>query len=127
MMSLRLSVLKGTYAICRLDKSARIPDWAFTGDLFSITLTADELSVVCRQDTVPEDVRISRGWKCIKVEGPLDFSLTGVLASLAVPLAEAGIPIFTISTFDTDYIMVKEADLEKAVITLDSVGHTVKL
>ncbi len=126
MISLRLSVLEGTYAICRLDKGAHIPDWAFTGDLFSITRTVDELSVVCRQDSIPVDIRSSRGWKCIKVEGPLDLSMTGVLASLAVPLTGAGISIFALSTYDTDYLMVKEADLENVIVTLDGEGHSIK-
>jgi hypothetical protein len=113
---LTLSVLPILLAVARLGVPSDIPAWAIEGEgLFSITKTHDELSVVCLEDKVPQDVKVEKGWSCLKVEGPLDFGLTGILSSLAQPLAEAGISIFAISTFDTDYIMVKKENLQKAV------------
>jgi len=116
--TLTLTVMPGRWAVCRLDAQAVLPDWAFSGDFFSITRTTDELSMVCSEAGVPEGVLCERGWAGLKVEGPLAFSLTGVLASLAQPLAEAGISIFAVSTYDTDYLLVKVGDLERAVAVL---------
>lgn len=123
MQSLTLSVLSGTYAVSRLEKGSPVPGWALMGDIFSVTRTRDELSVVCPQGFVPAGVLSEGSWKCIKADGPLDLSLTGILASLAVPLEKAGVPVFAISTYDTDYLLVKEAYLEKAVMALRGAGH----
>jgi hypothetical protein len=122
---LSLAVLSGHFAICKPTPDAPIPPWATAGDLFSITRTTDELSVVCRQDAVPEGVRCERDWRCLRVAGTIPFSVVGVLASLTAPLAEAGISVFVISTFDTDYLLVKGEDLAKAVGVLRRQGHTV--
>ena len=122
-MSLTLSLLSGSFGICRLEPEAIIPDWANAGDLISITRTSDELSIVCAEANVPEGVKADRGWRCLKVEGPLDLSLTGVLASLASPLAEARVNIFAISTFDTDYLLVKEEKISRALEVLIRSGH----
>ena len=122
---LKFLQLPGHYAILRLAPDAPVPDWATKGDFNSITRTADELSIVCRQDAVPEGVRCERGWRCLRVAGTLDFSLVGVLASLLVPLAKAGVSVFAVSTFDTDYLLVKEADLERTVAALQAAGHGV--
>jgi hypothetical protein len=92
---------------------------------FSITRTGEELSVVCREVLVPEGIRAERGWRAIRVAGVLDLSQVGVLASLAVPLAGAGISLFALSTFDTDYLLVKEQDLGRAVEVLVAAGHAV--
>jgi hypothetical protein len=124
-IALTLCVLPGTYTVCRLDSGASVPEWAMTGDLFSVTRTADELSVVCEQSFVPEGVKCESEWRCLKVLGPLDFGLTGVLASLSAPLAEARISIFVISTYDTDYLMVKVGDLDRAIAALFQAGHVV--
>src|SRR5262245_52923580 len=97
---MKLIVLDDKLAIARLDAAAPIPAWPLRGGLSSITRTADELSVVCAADAVPAGVRVEPGWRGLRVAGTLDFSLTGVLASLAIPLAAAGISIFAISTFD---------------------------
>ena len=121
---LTLSILPDTYAICRLNAPAPIPDWA--RDFFSITRTRDELSIVCVQRDVPAGIRCERDWRALKVDGTLDFALTGILASLAAPLADAGISIFAISTFDTDYLLVKAIDLEKAIQVLQKAGHPVQ-
>jgi hypothetical protein len=120
-----LSVLPDTFALCRLNNNAQIPEWALAGKFFSITRTLDELSIVCPQDHVPEEIQCEKGWRCLKVEGRLDLSLTGILASLAVPLAQAGISIFAVSTYETDYILVKEIVLEKVVAVLIQAGHQV--
>jgi len=122
-MSLNLSLLPGTFAICRLGPEASIPDWAVSGKFSSITRTSDELSIVCAGVNVPEEVKADRGWCCFKVEGPLDLSLTGVLASLADPLAQARINIFALSTFDTDYLLVKEDKVSQAAEVLTRSGH----
>ncbi len=99
-----------------------MPGWA-AGELCSITRTAEELSVVCPEEAVPEAVRRQGGWRCLEVRGPLAFELTGVLASLASPLAEAGVPIFALSTFDTDYLLVPGDQLETAFGALGAAGH----
>jgi aminoglycoside 6'-N-acetyltransferase I len=122
---LPLLLLNGTFAVCRLNSNAPIPAWATADHFFSITRTADELSVVGRQDAVPEGVVAERGWRCLRVAGTMPLSVVGVLASLAAPLAEAGISVFTISTFDTDYLLVKEDDFEKAVAVLKQAGHSI--
>lgn len=122
---LTLAVVPGRWAVCRLDPQAGMPDWALGGDFFSITRTTDELSIVCSEAGVPEGVQGERGWAGLKVEGPLDFSLTGVLASLAQPLAEAGISIFAVSTYDTDYLLVKAGALERAVAVLAQAGFEI--
>ncbi|MEW5718138.1 MAG: ACT domain-containing protein [Chloroflexota bacterium] len=125
MKSLALAVLPDTCAICRLDARAPIPDWA-RGDFVSITRTRDEFSIVCAQSNAPDGIACERDWRALRVVGQLDFALTGVLASLAAPLADAGISIFAISTFDTDYVLVKARDLEKATRVLQEAGHTIE-
>jgi len=93
--------------------------------LFSVTRTAEELSVVCPESAVSEDIRCEKGWRVLKLEGPFEFSEVGVLASLTAPLAEAGIAIFAISTFDTDYVLVKKERLDLAVAALRERSHEV--
>lgn len=121
--SLDLVILPGSFAVSRLSSSAGVPDWAGSGPLQSVTRTGDELSVVCAADAVPAGVTAERGWSAIRVAGALDFSLTGVLASLAAPLAEAAISIFALSTHDTDYVLVKSETLDRAVAALSAAGH----
>jgi hypothetical protein len=120
-----LELLPHTCSICRLEPQADIPSWALAGDFFSITRTQDELSLVCSQERVPHGVECDKGWRCIMVRGPLDFSLVGILASLTSSLAEVGISIFAISTFETDYLLVKGENLERAVLKLKEAGHDV--
>jgi uncharacterized protein len=125
---MNLVLLPSFFAVCQLDPKAPLPAWAITGSsaLVSVTRTASELSVVCAQENVPEEnVRCERDWRCLMVEGPLDFSLTGVLSALLAPLAEAGVSIFALSTFDTDYLLVRAAQLDLAVETFSAVGHLV--
>ena len=122
---MRLTVLPGTLTVCRLAPDASLADWMQTGVISSVSRTADELSVVCAQSAVPQGVRAEKGWRALRVEGPLAFSLTGVLTALATPLAEAGVSIFAVSTFDTDWILVKDEDLPDAVRALRQSGHAV--
>ena len=121
--SLKFRQLPGTYAIVRLAPDAPVPEWATKGDFTSITRTADELSVVCSTENLPRDVQSSHRWICFKLEGPFAFSLTGVLLSFIRPLSENAIPIFVISTFDTDYVLVQEPDSARAVDALLHAGH----
>ena len=121
----RLSVLGETFAVCRLDVEAELPAWAVRSDFLSVTRTKNELSVVCSEECVPEDVKRERGWRAVVVEGPLDFSLVGVLAAILAPIAEAGVPVFVISTHDTDYVLVKEEYLDLAVAVLRGEGYEI--
>lgn len=129
--TLTLTLLPGTYAICRLAPDAPEPAWArlsAAGDDFrSVTQTAAELSVVCPQSAVPDDVTAERGWRCLRLEGPFDLtSAIGVLAAVAGPLAEAGVGIFAVSTYDTDYVLVHQPNLDRAVAALRAAGHTIR-
>ena len=104
-----------------------IPDWASSDEGFrSFTRTTDELSIVCAENAVPAGVKYERGWRVFRIEGPYDFAATGILVSAAAPLAEAGRPIFAISTFDTDYVLVKQEHVENAMRALESAGHCVR-
>ncbi len=112
-------------AICRFDRSSEIPQWVATSRFFSVTKTSDELSIVCDQSVVPEGIQTERDWLSFRVVGTLDFSLTGILAAIAKPLAEEKVSIFSISTFDTDYVLVKSGDWPKACDALRAAGFTV--
>jgi hypothetical protein len=123
--SLNLTLLPETLAVVRLPPEESIPEWARPGDLLALVWTRVELSVVCAERFVPPELIAERGWRGMRVEGTLDFALLGVLASLAQPLAEAGVSIFSISTYNTDYIMVKQVMLEHAIEALQLAGHVV--
>lgn len=123
---MRLTTLDELYAIVRLDPDARIPEWVDGGRFWSVTRSESELSVVCRQDDVPAGASAERGWIALRLAGPLDFTLTGVVASLCTPLAEARIPIFVLSTFETDYLLVREGDLARSIEVLREAGHDVE-
>lgn len=127
MQKLTLAVLPKVYAVCRLEPNGHIPHWALMGDEFiSLTRTHEELSVVCAQENVPQEgTKAERGWHCVKVIGPFDFSVAGVHASLAIPLAEANISILAIATYETDHLLIKNEDLERAIGVLERAGHTV--
>jgi hypothetical protein len=122
---LKLQMIEDLLAVCRLAPKEPIPGWALaTGPFCSVTRTAEELSVVCAEVCVPIGIRCERGWRALKVQGPLDFGLTGILDALTDPLAKRGISIFAVSTFDTDYLLVREAQLEEALAALFAAGHT---
>jgi len=120
-----LRVLPGTLAVCQLPPGAEIPGWAATGAFTSITRTDDELSIVCPESSVPPGTRCESGWRALQVKGPLDFALTGILAAIVQPLAQQGVSVFAISTFHTDYVLVREHDFEKAVGALRAAGQVV--
>ncbi len=119
-------VFRDTYAICKLDKDAPVPGWAYAGSFISVTRTPDELSITCAQGYVPEKVECQKGWRCLGVKGPFDFSVTGVVASFASVLADSGISIFVVCTYDTDYLLVQEANIDKTVEILSAQGHQVE-
>ncbi len=121
---MKLSKINGSFSICQLKGNADIPQWIYQSSFFNISKTSEELSIVCEEQNVPADVKQNSGWTAFKVEGPLDFNLTGILASIANPLAEAKISIFAVSTFDTDYVFVKSDQFEKARHILTANGFT---
>lgn len=121
---MRLQQLRESLAVARLPAAAPWPTWA-RGELVSLTRTADELSVVCDSHCVPAGITAEKDWRCLRVCGVLDFAQVGILAALALPLREAGIPIFVISTHDTDYLMVQSARLSDTLAALTRAGHEV--
>ena len=125
-VSLHLEAIEARLAVCRLDAGSDVPRWVARSNGFtSVTRTSDELSVVCAFDDVPEGVPMEGPWRALRVQGPIVMTLIGVVAALANPLADAGISIFAISTFDTDYILVHEPDFEAALGVLTRAGHVV--
>ena len=126
MHRLSLSILPDRLAICRLPPESAVPAPPAGGGLWSVTRTADELSVVLSEAARLPDWQAETGWRAFRVDGTLDFGLTGIMASLATPLAGASVSLFALSTWDTDYILVREGDLEKAKAALAAGGHTVR-
>ena len=124
MTGLDLQLLAGTYAVSRLSPGEPAPEWA-RGELLAMVWTPEELSIVSAADSVPASIRSERGWRVLRVVGPLDFSLVGILATLAGALARASVALFSLSTFDTDYLFVREHDLQLALRALESDGHRV--
>ena len=120
---LKFRRLAGGYAIVRLAPEEQVPAWASNGDFYSITRTSDELSVVCPADNLPPGVLSPHRWVCLKLEGPFPFSLTGVLLSFIEPLSTNSIPIFAISTYDTDYVLIQEEFAGTAFESLQCAGH----
>ena len=123
--NLTLKLLKDIYGVCRLNKDESIPSWAFDGEFSSITKTDDELSIVCLKDNIPKDTKCELDWKILKILGPLDFSLIGILSKISTLMAENNISIFAVSTYDTDYIMIKENDLKQAVSILENNSYKI--
>ena len=119
-------LLEGCYAVVKLDRNAATPQLATGGDFLSVTRTMDELSIVCLESMIPDDCVTERDWRCFRVAGQIPFNTVGVLASLTGPLAQAGIGLFAISTFDTDYILVKRIDLDRAIDALRQHGHSIQ-
>jgi len=125
MQQLSLSLLPGRLAVCRLGPNEAIPQWVFSTSFWSVTRTDEEFSLILPEKVVPSSWKAEKGWRCLKVVGPLDFSLTGVLSSLSTPLAEAGVPILAISTYDTDYLLVRSGDVDRAKEILIEHGHRI--
>jgi hypothetical protein len=121
-----ISVVEGDYAICRLDPTDTLPEWALAGPgLAAIVRTAKELSIVCAQARVPSGVQASPGWHALEVQGPLPFEMVGVVARLTGALASHGISVLVVPTYDTDYLLVRARDFGRAVRALRHDGHTV--
>jgi hypothetical protein len=122
---LTLSLLPDSMAICRLDPHAPLPQGILARSFSAAIRTVDELSIYCAEDAVPQGAQASRGWRAFKFLGPFDFSATGVIASVAGPLAEAGISISVLATYDTDYVFIRQEALDAAVEVLTAAGHRV--
>ena len=124
---MNFTLLRGAYSVCRYGPE-ELPALDFKGqELMCVARTADETSVVCRSGMATGAARVEEGWRALRIDGPLDFGLVGILAEASGRLASAGISIFALSTFDTDYILVKEQRLEDAIAALKSGGHAVAL
>jgi hypothetical protein len=123
---LSLILLPQTFAVCRLSSDVAIPPWAIAGEFFSITRTADELSLLCCQDLVPAGTPCEGDWRCLRVAGTIPFSVVGVIAGLTAGLAEAGIGVFVVSTFDTDYLLAKGQDWTAALDVLRRQGYAIR-
>ena len=120
---LKFSRVPGLFAVCQLRAADSVPDWSLHPGFFSVTRAADELSIVCPEAQVPDDVKHEKDWACLRLEGPFAFSQTGILASFVQPLAEHAIPIFAISTFNTDYVLIKREWMDNALQVLRDAGH----
>ncbi|NWF86043.1 MAG: ACT domain-containing protein [Bryobacteraceae bacterium] len=115
---MRFRVHSGRWAVSKLGPDAAVPDWAWTAGFASLTRTPSELSIVCAENAVPEEVQSEKGWVRLELEGPIPFNLTGVLHAFLEPLAQAGVPVFALSTFNTDWVLVPESRLEDALSAL---------
>ena len=124
---MKITVLSGRYAICRLAPDSSLPEWWQSAAFCSVTRTAHELSIVCEEASVPPGVRAETGWAVLALEGPIPFEMTGVLSRLAGVLAGAGLSVFAIATFDTDYVLVKATGLQTAVQSLSQSGYSVEV
>lgn len=125
-MPLVIQLLPGEFAVARLPADAPIPDWSQSPLFSTATRTADELSLLCPATQVPATVKHEAGWRLLKLRGPFNFTETGILSSVLDPLAFSRISILAVSTFDTDYVFVKQAQLEDAIRTLRNANHTVE-
>jgi hypothetical protein len=119
---LRFSLVPGSFAVCRLAPGAGIPAWATRGEVFSVTRSPEELSILCAADAVPPFVQAERNWLCLRLHGPFPLTESGVLASFIAPLAEADVSVLAVSTYDTDYVFIRE-DSWIALAALQAVGH----
>jgi hypothetical protein len=129
-MNYTLTRLPGSYAVCQLPPSAPVPSWAQGGGFYSITRTADELSIICDQahlpdppDSLPVESHVARGWLLWRVEGPFAFDVTGVIATLSAPLAQAGVVTLAVATYQTDYLLIKGEQRQAFVQALTQAGH----
>lgn len=124
---MKYRILVERVAVCRFAGDAPVPAWALDAEFFGVVRSREELSLVCPETAceknLPQGALVERGWVALQLQGPFPFSMTGVLASFLQPLAEAQIPIFAVSTFDTDYVLIKQANLEHAVLALAAAGH----
>ena len=122
---LTLIVQHDLYGVCRLSPSDPIPDWSLQGEFFSVSRTAEEISIVCAETQIPSTVQCERGWRMFRIAGMLDFALIGIVAGISAALASAQLGIFVLSTYNTDYILVKQADFSAAVSAFQAAGYEV--
>ena len=122
---LTLIVQHGLYGVCRLNPSEPVPEWSLQGEFFSLSRTAEEFSIVCAETQIPSTVLCERSWRMFKIAGILDFALVGIVAGVSTALASARLGIFVLSTYNTDYILVKQADFSAAVAALRAAGYEV--
>ncbi len=125
-VQLTLSLLKGHYALCRLDPYAGVPTWAARGEFWSVTRNPDQVSVVCPAEAVPAGVTCEPGWRTFQLEGEYSFSETGILDSAVEPLSHAGVAILVVSAYHTNYILVKHEQVDQAAAAMIGAGHTVQ-
>ncbi|WP_221088627.1 ACT domain-containing protein [Deinococcus aquaedulcis] len=125
-MSQTLLTLPSEYAVSQLPAGAAVPTWATTGEVWCVMSAPDELSVVCAAAQVPDGIRTQRGWRALKLVGPFEFTLTGILASVLNPLRDADVGIFALSTYNTDYVLVAAADLPRTEAALRAAGHELR-
>lgn len=121
-----LHSLAEEFAVCKLSPESAIPAWATLGSTWSVTRMSTELSVVCPQANVPPAVEAGRDWRALQVDGPLPFTMVGVLSTLIGSLADAGISVFVLSTYDTDLILVQKRSFDEACARLEEAGHTIQ-
>lgn len=122
---LNLKLLNREFGIVRLKSSEKIPEWAIINDIYSITRTETELTIVCPSNRIPKNFQSDIGWKCLKVEGSFDLNEIGIIASISNTLSQNGISIYVFSSYDTDFILIKDNNIEKAIKSLRSKGHSV--
>lgn len=122
---MKFTLLDGLYAVARLGADDDVPPWAHRGAFSSVTRTPHELSIVCDEGSAPDDVTVERGWRCLGIEGPIPFETVGVAASFTRALAARGISVFVVSTFDSDYVLVKAARVDEALGALREAGFEV--
>ncbi|MDV6012155.1 ACT domain-containing protein [Haloechinothrix sp. LS1_15] len=132
MRRLAIDVMPGEYAVARLDAHAEVPTEVFAGaagSLVSVTRTGEEISVIGPAGVVAELAGdtgvVERGWRLLSIRGPLEFTLTGIIAAIASELAAAGVALFSLSTFDTDHVLVRQDNLTRATLALQDAGHEV--
>ena len=123
--NLTIKLLEKTYAVCSLSKDEDISKLIMEGDFLSITKTEDELSLVCEEENISNGIKYEGDWKILKIEGPLDFSLIGIIAKISNIMSENNIPIFVISTYDTDYILIKKKNIHKAIEALKNKNYNI--
>jgi uncharacterized protein len=126
-MTIDFKLLKGDYSIYRLKNNSSIPSWVYDSSFYSVTSTQDELSIVCNtvKITLDENIKTDKHWRILKIIGPLDLSLVGIIATISTLLKENKIPIFTVSTFDTDYVLIKNQDLNMTMTALSNAGYKI--
>ena len=123
--NLTLLVLAGRYGICRLGPDEPVPAWGLQGEFFSVTRTTEELSIVCAEAQIPATVLCESGWRLFKIDAVMDFSLVGIVAGISAAIAGANVGIFVLSTYNTDYILVRQPDFSAAAAALRTAGYKV--